>query len=469
MPFVKEQLSPDMLLMSFIYTVGAVSVVLIVLALCFVDSGLVRRKNMLDTWVAKIVSAMIAGFGTMIAGVGIWNWQFNIAFGVPNPLWQALKDWWIGGQFLTHYSGELAFEKLPEADVQQVFAAFFITFSLGTLALIHTGAMERMRHKPLYVMALVIGAVLSPLVAFFCWGPVGPLSNHGTHDFDGIFPLYIFAGTWVLILSWRLGPRLGAFKPHPSGTQPAPNNVALVGAGVLLIMFALPFIAVASTWIAPEAGFFGISFTNTGLGIILENIFAAYIGGALVGAFLAYRRKDVQWALLGPLSGAVICGTMLDVAMPWVVFLISLLGPLVAIGTANLLKRVEIDEPKVIPLALGPGIVGALLCGFVEWGTKTGGYPGLKGAYALQHAEITPWWQLAGVVVTMLLAGIPCLLICLAFERTKGGLRISEAEELAGLDKTYWGIDNYGEEPALSLPNGGSIAEEDEPPVLARN
>jgi Amt family ammonium transporter len=471
MPFVKEQLSPDMLLLSFIYAVGAVSVVLIVLALCFVDSGLVRRKNMLDTWIAKIVAAMIGGFGTLVAGVGIWNWQFNRAFGVPNPLWQALKDWWLGGQFLTHYSGEIAFQKLPEADVQQVFAVFFVTFSLGTMALIHTGAMERMRHAPLYVMALVIGLVLSPLVAFFCWGPVGPLTNLGTHDFDGIFPLYIFAGTWVLVLSWRLGPRLGAFKPHPSGTQPAGNNVALVGAGVLLIMFALPFVAISSTWIAPEEGFFGISFTNTGLGIILENIFCAYIGGAIVGAALAYKRKEAQWALLGPLSGAVICGTLFDVGKPWEVFLISMLGPIVAFGTASLLQKAEIDEPKVIPLALGPGIVGALICGFVAWGTKTGGYPGAEGAYALQHAEITPWWQLAGIATTMLIAAVPCFLICLAFERTKKGLRISEAEELVGLDQTYWGMDNYGDEPPLVPVNGNGAAattgNEEPPPVLA--
>ncbi|OJU85842.1 MAG: hypothetical protein BGO11_17675 [Solirubrobacterales bacterium 70-9] len=464
MQFAKEQLSPEMLLLSFIYLVGAVSVVLIVLALCFVDSGLVRRKNMLDTWIAKILAALIAGGGTMVAGIGIWNWQFNEAFGVHEPLWQALKDWWLGGQFLTHYSGQLAFEKLPEADVQQVFAAFFITFSLGTLALIHTGAMERMRHKPLYVMALVIGLVLSPLVAYLNWGPVGPLSNHGTHDFDGVFPLYIFAGTWVAVLSWRLGPRLGAFKPHPSGTKPVGNNIALVGAGVLLIMFALPFIAVASTWIAPEEGFFGISFTNTGIGIILENIFCAYIGGAVAGGFIAYRRKEAQWALLGPLAGAVICGTMLDVGMPWVVFLVSLAGPFVALGTANLTVKLGIDEPKVLPLALGPGVVGALLCGFLYWGTKTGGYPGLEGAYALQHAEITPWWQLAGIVSTMLIAAIPCLLICLAFERT-GGLRITEEQELVGLDQTYWGIDNYGEEPPLAIGAPAPPIADSPPPV----
>ena len=57
----------------------------------------------------------------------------------------------------------------------------------------------------------MIGLILSPLVAYFAWGPVGPLTNRGTHDFDGIFPLYIFSGTWVLVLAWRLKPRLGSF------------------------------------------------------------------------------------------------------------------------------------------------------------------------------------------------------------------------------------------------------------------
>jgi Amt family ammonium transporter len=452
MPFAKEQISTDMLLLSFIYAVGAVAVVLIVLALGFIDVGLVRRKNALDTWVSKLTAAMVAGGGTLVAGVGIWNWQFNQAFGVPHPLWQALKDWWLGGQFLTHYSGEIPFAALPEADVQQVFAAFFVTFSLGTLALIHTGAMERMRPAPLYTMAFIIGLVLSPLVAYICWGPVGLLTNHGTHDFDGIFPLYIFSGTWVLVLSWRLGPRLGAFKPHPSGTAPAPQNIGFAAVGVLLIMFALPFVALSSTFIAPGTGVFGISFTSTGIGIILENVFASYIGGSIVGALIAYRLRQPVWALLGPLSGAVICGTLFDVGMPWEVFLISLLGPPVALGTAALVRRWGIDEQKVIPLALGPGIVGALICGFVEWGTKTAGYPGAKGAYALQHATITPWWQLAGVVATMLIAAIPCYLICLFFER-RGTLRVTEEEEIAGLDLTFWDTANHGEE-VLVLTNG---------------
>src|SRR6185503_9717197 len=97
----KEQLSTDQLLLSFIYIVGAIAVILVVLALCFVDAGLVRRKNMLDTWVAKIIAALVCGGATAIGGYALWIWSFNNAFEVAEPLWQAIKDWWIGGQFLT--------------------------------------------------------------------------------------------------------------------------------------------------------------------------------------------------------------------------------------------------------------------------------------------------------------------------------------------------------------------------------
>ena len=457
MEFAKEQLSTEMLLLAFIYFLGAMAVVLVVLALGFIDVALVRRKNVLDTWIQKLIAALLAGAGTLLGGIAIWNWQFNQAFGVPNPLGQAIKDWWLGGTFMTSYAAQIPFDKLPEAEVQQVFVAFFMTFSLATLALIHTGAMERMRPAPLYTMAVIIGLVLSPFVAYMCWGPVGLLTNQGTHDFEGIFPLYIFSGTWVLILSWRLGPRLGAFKPHPSGAGPAPSNIGLATAGVIIIMFALPFIALGSTWILPGTGVFGISMASTGIGIILVNVLASYCGGAIAGIAIAYRLKQPVWALLGPLAGSVMCGTLFDVGMPWEVFLVSLLGPPVALGTLALIRRWGIDEQKVIPLALGPGVAGALLVGFIEWGTKTGGFPGLEGDYALQHATITPWWQLAGIVATMLVAAIPCLLICLAFER-RGKLRVSEEEELAGLDLTFWGVPNESEEVLTGGPVNGDGA-----------
>ena len=454
MEFAKDQLSLNYLYLDLLYTVGGLAVILIVLALGLVDTGLVRAKNVLDTWVTKLVAAMIAGGATIIGGYAIWQWSFNQAFGVPDPLWQAIKDWWIGGRFQTTFAGNLDPAVLPEADVLQIFVVFFATFSMATMALIHSGVPERIKPLPFFVMAFVIGLILSPLAGYLAWGPVGPLTNRGTHDFDGIFPLYIFAGTWVLVLAWRLRPRLGVFAPHPSGAAPKANNAGLVAAGVLLILFALPFVVLGSTFILPETGVYGISFTDTGWGVILINMIVSYFGGAVTGAIIAYRRREPLWALLGPLAGSIICGTLYDVGQPLEVLVVSAFGPPVALGTAALVRRAGIDEPKVIPLALGPGIVGALACGFIAWGTKTGGYPGLEGEFALQNSEITPWWQLAGVVAVMAVSAIPCFVMCLIFERF-GGLRVSEEDELLGLDLAHWDVANSEAEVLTGDRNGG--------------
>jgi Amt family ammonium transporter len=357
------------------------------------------------------------------------------------------------GQFQTTFAGEIDPKVLPEADVLQLFVMFFATFSMATLALIHSGVPERIRPKPLYTMAFVIGLVLSPLVAYFCWGPVGPLTNRGTHDFDGVFPLYVFSGTWVLVLAWRLKPRLGALTPHPSGSRPAAGNAGLVAAGVLLILFALPFVVLGSTFVIPEVGVFGISFTNTGWGVIVINMIVSYAAGGAVGAWIAYRRREPMWALLGPLAGSIICGTLYDVGTPIEVAIVAAFGPVVALLTARLVRGLGIDEPKVIPLALGPGIVGAIATGFIAWGTNTGGYPGLEGDFALQHAEITPWWQLAGVAAVVLIAAVPCLLMCLGFERFGKGLRVTEEEEIAGMDATFWGVRNDDDETLAAPPS----------------
>jgi len=78
-----------------------------------------------------------------------------------------------------------------------------------------------------------------------------------------------------------------------------------------------------------------------------------------------------------------------------------------------------------------------VLTGFVAWGTNTGGFIGLEGEYGFQHAEITPWWQLVGVVAIMACAGIPALLMALFFERTSGAA-VDDAGQDAGLDTVYW-------------------------------
>jgi len=436
-----EQVSSNYIMLTFIYMVGAVSVLFVVLGLGFVDMGLARSRNVLDTWVQKLTAAMVAGFGTLVIGYGIWDWQFAQAFNVPDPLLSSLKTWWIGGPAASTPSILLDPKKVPEADILQVFLVFFVTFSMATMALIHSSAIERIKGKPLYVMSFVVGAVLSPLVGYLCWGPLSPLTNSGVHDFEGVFPLYVFAGTWSLVLAWRLGPRRGSFGADPDGLKPVPSNQGLVAAGVLFILLALPFVAVGSTFILPDKGVYGISFTQTGIGLIIINLFTAVLTGGVVGSLIGYQLHEPRWVMLGPIAGAIMSGTLFDVGTPLEAMLLGALGPLVALATAKLVTRMGIDEPKVVPLALGPGAIGAILVGFLEWGTPTGGYPGLTGQYAVGHAQITPWWQLAGVIATMLVSGVPAFLLCLVFEKVNG-LRVSHEDEVTGLDHAHWGVSN---------------------------
>jgi ammonia channel protein AmtB len=440
-----EQVSTSNLLATFIYVVGTASVLFVVVGLGFIDMGMARSRNVLNTWAQKITAAMVCGFGTLLVGYAIWQWQFYVAFDVPSPFVQAFKDWWIGGASASTAAILLDPKTVPEADTQQVFLVFFATFSMATAALIHSSAIERIRSAPLYGMSFIIGLFLSPLVGYLCWGPLSPLTNNGLHDFEGVFPLYIFSGTWALVLAWRLKPRLGALTAHPRGVRPTPSNHAFVAVGSLLIFFAIPFIAIGSTWIIPDHGVYGISMTRTGIGQILINIFCAVLSAGVVGSLIAAKRREASWVFLGPIAGAVMCGTLFDIGRPLECMLFGALGPVVALATASLVRRIGIDEPKVVPLALGPGIVGAILVGFLHWGTPTGGFPGMVGAYALGHAQISPWWQLTGVVVTMLVSGIPAFVLCLIYEKS-GGLRVTPEAEIAGLDQTHWGAANSGDD-----------------------
>nr|WP_254455200.1 hypothetical protein [Paenarthrobacter ureafaciens] len=86
---------------------------------------------------------------------------------------------------------------------------------------------------------------------------------------------------------------------------------------------------------------------------------------------------------------------------------------------------------------LGGGIYGALAGGIVGWGHSTGGYFGLEGEWALGEASINIGWQALGLLVVIVIAAVTGLIVVLGIEFTIG-LRVTEKQELAGLDETYW-------------------------------
>lgn len=433
-----EQASLDTFSTVLLYSLGTVFVLLAVVAVGFMDHGLVRRKNMIDTWVQKLLCALFSGLAMLVVGYAFWNWQFNEAFGVPDPLSQALSDWWIGGTNFSQIATGLDPEIVPQADVAQSFGPFFFGFAALLAALLHSAVVERVKALPMFVLAVVAGGVVMPILAYLTWGSASPLTNSGVHDYVGAFCMYVFVGTWALVLAWRARPRLGAVTAHPRTGGPAPQDLGWSSAGVGLLMVALPFAIFGCGYYVADVGYFGISLSSSGLGLVLTNIFVAYAAGAIAGGAIAYATRKPVMVLFGPIAGYIGCAAGLDVFTPVQTFFVALGGPVVAYFGMVAMRRLRIDETKIVPLTLFTGSYGITATGFVAWGTPTGGYFGLTGEYAFQGAEITPWWQLIGLVVTIAIAGVSGLALVLLLEKTIG-LRVSEESEIAGLDAHYWG------------------------------
>ncbi|MGH2869613.1 MAG: ammonium transporter, partial [Solirubrobacteraceae bacterium] len=433
--FFAQQVTGSSYVQDIFYALATVCLLFIVAAVGLIDAGLVRRKNLLDTWVQKIVSAMVAGFGMLVIGYAIWEVQYYQAFGGPNPVGQAIHDWWLFGPAITHFAQNLDPKVFPTQDVFQIFMAFFVAYAMVGGTLLHSAGLERVKALPMYIICLIAGAFVIPIVLYYTWGSTSPLTIRGVHDYIGIYSLYIVVGVWALLIAWRAGPRLGAFSADARTMGPIPHNLGWSAAGIGILLFAAPFAFLGCGYIVAGSGYYGISLTTSGFGIVVLNVFMSYIGGALGGALISYRTKNPIMALIGVAAGYIGAGASLDIGLPWQVFIVAFIASFVVYGVFLLLYRLKIDDKKIVPLALGGGVYSAIAAGIVGAGDKTGGYFGLTGKYAPQHASITIGWQLVGILVTVAIAAVSGLIVIVGLEKTIG-LRITEEEEGVGLDDT---------------------------------
>jgi ammonia channel protein AmtB len=422
---------------AFFYIFAALGVFLGVIAVTLIDAGFVHRKNLMDTVVQKILSAFIASSSFMLVGYAVWNYQYYQAFAVPDGFRQAIADWWLAGGNLSRFAQNIDPAGVPEADTFQVFSVFFFCFAGLTAALIHGAGLERIKPAASFVTAAFVGGVMVPALSYLTYGSVSPLTNAGLHDFVGAYCLYMLVGVWSLVLAWRLGPRLRI----PAG----PHNPLLAAGGFFALLLAIPMFVIGCGFLTPGQGYFGPTMTTSGLGIIFANVFMSFAGGALAGGWIAYRKRKPLYILSGPVAGYLACTALFDLVLPWQALVISLCGPFILIAGEALLRRLNIDDPKVTPLALGPSVFSALLAGWVGAGVPQGGFPGItEGPYAFQHAHVSFTTQLEGVLIVVAISAIAALIVSLIIEKTLG-LRVPAHVEQRGLDDVYWNVQPHDE------------------------
>lgn len=454
-PAFPDQVSTNSLLQNVIYASGTVGAIVLLAGLILVDLGGVRRVNVLATAAEKMIGFFIGFAVYFLIGFAIWNWQYYVAFDVPDPYWQAVKDWWLGGAFATSLAQDVDPNSMgANLNNQQIFIFFLACFAGIINVLFHLAVSERMRAAAYFVVCAV-AAVVSSVLSWLTWGSTGPLTNAGYHDFFGAGFVYLFPAGLALIFVRKLGSRPGMYKPHLKVPQYRSYNLGLTTLGVVFIVSGLPMVILSCLFFfgAPESALaVSVTMAETSVGIAFNNLGIAWAAGALMGAILAYRTKKYIYLLLGPFAGYVSGSPAFDVYTPWQMFLVAFFAPVVAYVVYEASQKREWDEHKLTPLFLGAGVYGLLMVGLIDWGTAQGGYFGIEeGDYAYQNAEINVLWQAIGAAVSIGFGVVTALVLAPILERTTG-LRLDDDEQVTGVDYGAWEIRHDGDPEGYDAP-----------------
>ena len=372
--------------------------------------GLVRKKNILGT--------MMQSFAMMALMTMLWAiYGYSLSFAGGNQF--------IGGfdyLFLNGVGTE------PNGSIPHLtFMVFQLMFAIITPALITGAFAERMKFSAMLLfMALWGTAVYFPMV-HMVWGG-GFLSGDGTIatlDFAGGTVVHISSGVSALIVAMYLGKRKG----YPSERM-RPHNLSLAFIGACLL------------WV----GWFGF---NAGSALAADGLAAAAFvnthfaaAAAVIGWLVVEWLRDGKPSILGGITGAVAGLVAVTPASGFV-------GPMDSIVIGLVAGAVCYYFVAVLKVKFGyddsldafgvhgiGGSVGALLTG-VFAREAVGGAPGLLESNPGQFVN-----NALGAGVTWVLAAVATIIILVIVDKIIG-VRVSETEEITGLDLTQHGEEAY--------------------------
>ena len=316
---------------------------------------------------------------------------------------------------------------------QVVFAATAATIVSGAMA-------ERTKLKSYIVYSCLITALIYPISGHWIWGG-GWLGDMGFRDFAGSTVVHSVGGWASLAGAIMVGPRLGKYNKDGSINAIPPHNMPLAALGVFLLWFGWYGFNPGSTLLA-IGGVSHVAVTTT---------LAASTGaiGALIISWFVFKKPDLSMTLNGALAGLVgITAPCASVSTGSAAIIGLVAGILVFYSCLFVERKLKIDDP-----------VGAIsvhgVCG--AWGTLAVGLFG-------QHAIDVQYWdestaikdglffgggfkqlgiQLTGVAAVFVFIFISMLIIFFLMKKVIG-LRVSDAEQLEGLDLGEHGNTAYG-------------------------
>jgi len=383
-----------------------------------VEAGMCRSKNAVNilaknlfVFALAVTSYWFIGYSLMYGGSLIDGWLFfNGLFFDPTVTAETVAD---GGL-------------VPTVDF--LFQAAFA----GTAATIVSGLVaERVKFGEFVVFALILTAFIYPIAGSWKWNG-GWLDSLGFIDFAGSSIVHS-VGAWAgLVGAMLLGPRIGKFKEGKPQAMPGHNmSIATLGALILWIGWYgfnpgsqlamdqwVPYVAVTTT-LAAAGGAIGSTVVST----------------------MTSGKPDLTMTINGILAGLVSitagCGDM-TLTGSW---LAGLVGGVIVVFAVGALDAAGIDDPVGAFSVHGVcGVWGTLVIGL--WGTAVQGDGSGLGLFNGGGINLL-LVQALGAGVYALWSLITCWIAWSVIGGLFGGIRVSESEEIQGLDIGEHGMEAY--------------------------
>jgi len=411
--FAQEEAAPGFdeigpyIMTTLLFLVGGFLVFWMAAGFAMLEAGLVRSKNVAMQLTKNIALFSIAsimywlvGFKLMYPGEFNGYFAFNFVPTVLEPVGLSASD--------------------AALDYASVGSDFFfqLMFVAATASIVSGALAERIKLWPFLIFVVILTGLMYPISGSWQWGG-GWLSEMGFSDFAGSTIVHSVGGWAALAGAIVLGARKGKYGPDGKVTPMLGSNLALATLGTFILWLGWFGFNGGSQLAAGTVG------DITDVSRIFANTNMAAASGAVAALLLTqimYGKVDLTMVLNGALAGLVSITAEPLAPSLFGSLLTGAVGGVIVVFTVPLLDKFKIDDVVgAIPVHLFAGIWGTLAVAF---------YTGNWGAQITGIIAYGVFTFVVALVVWIILKGIM-------------GIRVSEEDEIAGLDSSELGMEAY--------------------------
>ncbi|EFM10027.1 ammonium transporter [Paenibacillus curdlanolyticus YK9] len=386
------------------------------------EAGFVRQKNAVSIIMKVFVDIT---FGALI----YFAFGFALMHGKDAGGFVGLSGFFMNGD-LSHIKLNVSL------DTYWLFQSAFV---IAVISIVSGAVAERINFRAYILFTIAMTGLIYPIAGHWIWAVGGWLGKLGMLDFAGSAVIHGLGGFAALAAAIFIGPRIGKFSADGQANIVPPSNLPLASVGAFILWFG---------WFGFNSGS-TMSATNGSIGhIAVTTMLSAAAGGAacILFTMFRYKKADPPMVINGSLAGLVGITAGCAYVSDDVAILIGIICGIAMLLATEWLESRQIDDPVGAFAVHGiSGSIGTIALGLFakeELTSQVG-----QGYYGLFYGG---GWQLLGIqtlgLVVVCVWGFSLTWISLKIINKFVRVRVSQDEELVGLDVGIHGVPAYSQE-----------------------